>query len=220
MNAPLEVDFQETTGTESVLNSQLQLLRSRVEAELGKPSVILVTSAADRDGTSLTAYSLASCFVKSGHRAALVALTPSGGERHDVTMIDFPHQDGSAIERERLAKFVEELRSSQDFTVVDAGTLLGSASAMALASMVDGILLAVRVGRAPTDEDELMMQTIAHSRGHVLGVVATSEEAVAEFERMQAGDKPAAYEGLPRGVIPMRPRSYALSGDSLAQLDT
>jgi Mrp family chromosome partitioning ATPase len=219
MNAPLDIKLQEFAATEAVLNSQLQLLRSRVEAELGKPAVILVTSAAGGDGTSLTAYSLASCFVESGHRAALVDLTPGGAERHDVTMIELPHQDGSAIGRERLATFVEEMRSSQDFTVVDAGTFLSSANAMALAWMVDGILLAVRMGRAPTDEDEFMIQTIANSRGRVVGVVATSEEAVAKFERTQAGDRPTAYEGLRRGIKPIRARSYALSAESLAQLE-
>jgi Mrp family chromosome partitioning ATPase len=214
MNTSLDIELQEFAATEAVLNSQLQLLRSRVEAELGKPAVILVTSAADGDGTSLTAYSLASCFVKSGHRAGLVDLAAGGAEHHDVTTIELPHEDGSAIGRERLATFVKEMRSSQDFTVIDGGTFLSSASAMALAWMVDGILLTVRVGRAPTDEDELMMQTIAHSRGHVVGVVATSEEAVARFERIQTSDCPTAYDGVRRSIKPTPARSYALSAES------
>jgi Mrp family chromosome partitioning ATPase len=214
-----DLNLPESAAPEAVPNSQLQVLRSRVESELGKPAVILVTSAAGGDGSNMTAHLLAGCFMESGHRTALVDLTVSGARRHDVTMVELPHADGKAIGRERLAAFVEEMRSSQDFTIVDAGTFLNSATAMALAWLVDGILLAVRVGRAPTDEDELMVQTIAHSRGRVIGVVATSQEAVATFERTQANTQPVGFETLRRGSEPLRARPYSLSTDSLAKLE-
>ncbi len=194
MNKHKDSEPQDLTEVEAPVNSQVQLLRSRVEAELKKPAVLLVTSAHLGDGKTLTADSLARCFAKSGHRAALVNENRSGTGNSDgvvpepnpqghVTIMELPPECDNAVSREGLAAFVESLRSDYDYAIVDSGTYLSSNSAMALTQLVDGILLTVRVGRPSSDEDEMMVRMVEHFRGNVIGVVATDAGAIDEFER-------------------------------------
>jgi hypothetical protein len=179
---------------EAPLNSQVQLLRSRVEAELKKPAVVLVTSAHLGDGKTLTADSLARCFAKSGQRAALVnenrfgtgssdGVAPEPSPQGHVTMLELPPECDNAVSLEGLTAFVDSLRSDYDYAIVDSGAYLKSNSAMALTQLVDGILLTVRVGRPSSDEDEMMVRMVEHFRGNVIGVVATDAGAIDEFER-------------------------------------
>jgi Mrp family chromosome partitioning ATPase len=109
-----------------------------------------------------------------------------------VTLVGMPSEEGRVTERESLVAFIESSRAAYDYTVVDAGTFLRSNTAMALAALVDGILVTVRVGRAPSDDDELLVRTIEHSRGRIVGVVATDGKAIAEFERGHSVERTGA----------------------------
>jgi Mrp family chromosome partitioning ATPase len=140
-------------------NVQAQQLRARVEAELDKPAVVMVTSAQDGDGKSLTALSLARCFKSCDHRVVLVS-----------------REESSKIPRDRLAAFVEKMRSDYDFTIIDAETFMNSSNVMALTRLVDGIVLAVRIGRPPTADDDAMIGMIERFGGRVVGVVATEAD--------------------------------------------
>ncbi len=178
---------------EASVDSQIQLLRSRVEAEIKKPAVVMVTSAHAGDGKSLTASSLATSFAKSGHRAALVSENRGAGHDLDsalerrahgrVTTVELPPESDDAVSLESLKNFVDTMRTGHDYTIVDAGAFLDSNSAMALPGVVDGILLTVRVGRASSDKDEMMVRMIEHLGSNVIGVVATDPAAIAAFER-------------------------------------
>jgi Mrp family chromosome partitioning ATPase len=171
---------QENNATDPILNAKVQLLRTRVEAELGKPAVVMITSARAGDGKSLTAYSLAGCFAKYNHRVALVS--GSGEEYHQLSVLEMPGEESNAS-RDQLATFVEKMRSEYDFTIIDAETFVSSSTVMALSRLVDGILLAVRIGRAPTDDDEAMVAIIEQFGSRVIGVVATEADTIADFER-------------------------------------
>jgi Mrp family chromosome partitioning ATPase len=216
MNEPIDIDLQGIETSETPLNHQVHLLRSRVEAEFEMPAVVMVTSALDGDGKSLTAHSLASSLMKSGHRAALVSLTGRGKEVGEGTTAELSREDGSVIGRDRLATFVQEMRVKYDFTIVDAGTFLSSNAAMALAHSVDGVLLTVRIGRAPSDEDQLTIRTIEQSGGRVVGIVAADADTIARFERLRPGERVAGRERL-RLSEAKHARSYALPAESLAQ---
>ena len=216
MNEPLDINLQGFATNDSLLSHQVQLLRSRVEAEFEAPAVVMVTSALEGDGKSLTAHSLASSLMKSGHRAALVSLTGRANEPGDGTPIELSHEDGTVIGRDRLSTFVGEMRAKYDFTIVDAGTFLSSNAAMALARSVDGILLTVRIGRAPSEEDELTVRTIEQSGGRVVGIVAADADTITRFERLRPSDRVAAPERL-RLAQAKPARSYALPTESLAQ---
>ena len=198
---------------ETPQSAQLQMLRSHVEAELKSPAVVLVTSAHSGDGKSLTAHSLASSFVRTGHRVALISQSQGDPDGAGPARIDLPEEDGDPAWRDRLSALVKRLRADYDFTIVDPGTFLGSDAAMALGRLVDGILLAVRVGRAPSDEDELMVRAIDHCGGRIIGVVATDEEAVAEFGRSQSQPDAAARA---RARRPLERPPYVLPAKSLA----
>jgi hypothetical protein len=193
MNSRLDIKTL-TSTPDAAVDSQVQLLRSRVEAELKKPAVVMVTSAHTGDGKSLTASSLATSFAKAGHRAALVsenlgafheseALAQESPAHGHVAKIELPPETDNAVSRESLAAFVNTMRSNYDYAIVDAGAFLDSNSAMALPGLVDGILLSVRVGRASTGKDEMMVRMIEHLGSTVLGVVAADPAAIAAFER-------------------------------------
>jgi Mrp family chromosome partitioning ATPase len=168
-------------ATDPTLNTQAQVLGARIEAELGKPAVVMVTSASAGDGKSLTAYSLAASLEKNNHR---------------VTVIEIPNEGGNS--HERLSAFVEKMRSNYDFAIIDAATFGQSSSVMSLAGLVDGILLTVRFGRAPIDVDASMVGMLEQCSGNIVGVVATEAEAIANFER--AREESSAF---PRPLIPV-----------------
>ena len=100
-----------------------------------------------------------------------------------AAVLDLPPESDNAVSREALTGFIANLREDYDYAIVDAGTYLDSNSAMALTQLVDGILLTVRVGRASSDEDEMMVRMVEHFRGNVIGVVATDAGAIDEFAR-------------------------------------
>ena len=182
------------------MNPQQQLLRAQVERTLAAPAVIMVTSALQRDGKSLTAHSLAVCLARSGHKTALVDLTHAVGE--NVTQLtggseQATHHDvpapvsltpGLRSSRGAMKAFVDESRAAYDYTILDSAALLSDDIAMGLAGAVDGLLLTVRLGRAPSELDGLTMRLIERSEGRVIGVVATEPEAIEGFARRQFGE--------------------------------
>lgn len=188
MNEPRTDVSQKNIATHPAVEAQAQLLSVRVEAELGKPAVVMVTSAREGDGKSLTAYSLADAFAKSDHRVALVSRWSE--EYHQLPVVKIRSEDTDNFSRDRLAAFVEKTRAEYDFTVIDAETFTNRRS-VGLARLVDGILLAVRIGRAPTAEDEAMVAMIEQFGGRVVGVVATEANTIADFEHARR-DKPAS----------------------------
>jgi Mrp family chromosome partitioning ATPase len=186
MNHRTEPQLRENVATQPALQAQAQLLRSRVEAELGKPAVVMVTSARARDGKSLTAYSLAAALAKWNHRVALVSR--SCEEYQQLSVVKIPGDEGNS--RDRLAAFVERMRSEYDFTIIDAETFVKNSTVMALVRLVDGILLAVRIGRAPTADDQSMVGILEEFGGHVIGVVATEADTIDNFGAARL-EKPA-----------------------------
>jgi Mrp family chromosome partitioning ATPase len=176
------------------MNAEFQLLRAQVENGVNGPAVIVVTSAENGDGKSLTAYSLAECLARSGRKTALLDATSASpltsdrpllvaGEstRGESVKLALP-SDGPGISREVISDFFASARAEFDFTIVDTSALLASDRAIALAGLADGILLSVRLGRPATENDRMTVQFIEESHGTILGVVATTGSAVKLFE--------------------------------------
>jgi Mrp family chromosome partitioning ATPase len=170
-----------SNATDPRFLAQLQLLRSRVEAELPKPAVILVTSAARGDGKSLVAHSLAESFLRAGHRAALVHLTRSRDERPDLPEIASVQDAADTGTGDRVEAMVTKMRAGYDFAVVDGRPLLQDSAAVSLAPLVDGILIVVRVGRPESAADAAMMRTLKRAGARIVGVVAAEAQAIADF---------------------------------------
>lgn len=172
---------------ESSSQAQYALLRAHVEREVRRAGVVMVTSAEAGDGKSLTAYSLALSLAQSGRRTALVNATgdpaamPAIPDAPDQpTLVSIPRSLGSSL-RETLAEFVGAQRASFDYTIVDSAPLLTDNLAMLLADCVDGVLVSIRLGRKPTDNDEAAMQVMDQCNGRVVGVVAVTPEAIDDF---------------------------------------
>jgi hypothetical protein len=185
------------TPSQQSLSAQFQLLRTRVESCVSGPAVIVVTSAEAGDGASLTAISLAECLAGAGRRTALLFLNDAGnaplaeptpGRDQQLARVGVPMPlsipDGQlSLSRDDLRSFVDSVRSSYEFVVVDAPALLQSHRAMALAELSDGVLLSVRLGRHATDNDHITLEILKQSKGNVIGVVAAYSDAIAKFER-------------------------------------
>jgi len=189
------------------MNTEVQLLRAHLESSTSGPSIIMVTSAEAGDGKSLIAHALAHSLAKVGRRCALfdatlqakadlsrLALPEAGARPNMPVMMPLPVDDPSlAPSREVLAQFMDTVRASYDYAIVDTPAFLSSDLAMALGEAADGILLSVRVGRAPTERDVATIRVIEASKGNVIGVVAATPEAIKDFRKMQT----AAYKALP-----------------------
>lgn len=166
-------------ATDPAPNIQAQLLSVRVEGELRKPAVVMVTSARAGDGKSLTAYLLAASLEKANHR---------------VSLMEIPHEKETS--HEQLSAFIEEQRSNYDFTVIDAATFPKSSTVLSLARLVDGILVAVRIGRTPSADDQSMVGILEQFGGNVVGVVAIEADAIANFKRALGEDSHGRHFSL------------------------
>lgn len=203
------------------LASKFQLLRVRIESSVKTPSVIMVTSARTNDGKSLTAYGLAECLWKVGHRAVYVDTAPrSTAPRIDrtgqsvvpsVPMLWLSSEEsGLTASRDAIAAFVNRMRADYDYTIIDAAPLMTNSVAMLLASAVDAVLLAVRHGRPPGEDDELMVQTLRHLKAKVLGVIASSGESIADIKKQRDGATAAEAR-----VVAVDPRVEDVPGSAL-----
>jgi Mrp family chromosome partitioning ATPase len=187
---------------------EFRLLRNRIEAEIHAPALLLVTSATSDDGAGFTAYGLAESLGKTNQRTVLVTLdsslsTPVSGLAPEpvyrrratdpVTERPRPARAGSfsvvTISQERLstisrtsvAELVNELRSENDFVVIDAGHLPTNSFGLLLVTLADAVLVAFRSGRVQQAADQLMLDMLERAESKILGVVMTDQVAIDHF---------------------------------------
>jgi Mrp family chromosome partitioning ATPase len=212
---------------DNALKTQFQYLRARVESDLKTPAVVVVTSASAGDGKSITAIGLAEALRQVGHRVALVdasavdessrpALGPAPGANSGLYVSGLRFDRDNPFEsREHVRSLVRDTRGEFDFTIIDAAPFIRNSVAMLLASTVDGVLIAVRLGRSPTDEDVLMMRALDQARANVLGVVAVAPEHIDKHRSLAAGfplERVMSRESVPEGLFgPARLPDGALS---------
>lgn len=194
---------------------EVELMRARVEMHARKPAVIVVTSARAGDGKSLTAYSLAKSFARAGRRTALVETTNTTGSEESLSKafheIDIPLVRVGCAKAlhsgEVVSEFFAGLRATYEYAIVDSATLLADSVSILLAANADGVLLAVRLGRAPTDDDDLTIRLIEQKGCQIVGVVATSPAAIDAFETRRA----ELLEAVPRFSSALRERRNSVS---------
>ena len=189
-------DLRLSVAEQRSFAAQFQLLRSRVETSATGPCVIVVTSAEELDGTTLTATSLAECLARSGRTTALLTLDKMA-TRIDETQLKLasdavepcvprvlaiPHDD-DYVSHAELKGFLDSARASYEFLIVDAPAMLDNQRAVKLSELADGILLSVRLGRKMTDLDRNVLAIIRQSKQNVLGVVASTERAIRQCGR-------------------------------------
>jgi hypothetical protein len=188
-----------TTRAQDAMHAEFQLLRAYVERAANKgPAIVVVTSAEHGDGKSLMANTLAEYLARSGRKTALLdasrevnpdlraAKALEGGVRRDEPVaVSLPDME-LGLTRETIKEFIASVRSEFDFTIIDTTPLLASERAMVLSELADGILLSVRVGRVPTDNDKMMIRLLEQSQGNVLGVVTTAPAVIDRFAAARA----------------------------------
>lgn len=178
--------------------AQLRILRGQIELVMEQGSLILVTSARANDGSTIAANGLAEGLAASGHRVAFIdgTLPTNRADAERPRMSRYRIAELAAAgsrPNDAVATLVDKMRREYDFTIVDAPQLIESTTAMLLASVAEGVLLSVQLDRARCGEDESMMAALELAQARVLGVIASTQAAIAEFEReakaLVAGDR-------------------------------
>jgi Mrp family chromosome partitioning ATPase len=153
------------------LEEQLRILRVTVEADVGAPSQILVTSTGDDDGAPALALGLARAFAAAGRSTALLRL--DGAEQRAASALGL-----------RLA----ELKAQYDVCIVEATRALESSAALDAARIVDGVILVVGMGRRVRRADRDIVPALTRFGARVLGVVAAEPLRLAEIAEAGARD--------------------------------
>jgi Mrp family chromosome partitioning ATPase len=149
------------------IDDGFRTLRLTVDAAAPRPAVVLVGSVTSRDGVSRVAHGLALALVESGARTLLVTpgQLPRRIDGFDTMTLGEMSGGKSAF---------AELREHYDATVILAPALAQTARALELTRHVDGVILAVRLGRPITAEDERIGGDLQRIGASIIGVVTTN----------------------------------------------
>lgn len=190
------------------LSREFRLLRNRIEAAIQGPAVLLVTSASDGDGASLTAYGIAESLSRTHQRTALVTTaavghgpqpvgTPQppmrarGGNRSEpndgrLAIVAISYERVATIARSNVADMLAELRSQYDYIVIDGGDLPNNGFGLLFVGSADGVLVSFRTGRKQLEADRLMLDALERSEAKVMGVVMNEQTAIDRFNEDDA----------------------------------
>jgi Mrp family chromosome partitioning ATPase len=189
---------------------EFRLLRNRVEAEIKGRAVLLITSATDGDGASLTAYGLAESLSRTHQRTALVTTAavghgpvpvgaplppPRANSRraedrvdaarsvHDgrLSVLAVSHERVTTMSRNDVAEMLEQLREQYDYVVIDGGDLPNSGFGLLFVSSADGVLISFRTGRKQVAGDRVMLDALERSESKVLGLVMNDQVTIDHF---------------------------------------
>jgi hypothetical protein len=155
------------------IEDTLQSLRVLIEAQVKIPALLLVSAATNSDCSDAVAQYLADAFGGTGKSTLLVDTSRSRGEKRT--------EEGAATfdlvkavpTRDFHAK-LDVLRAGREITILHAAPLLAQPYGLELARLADGVLIAVRLGRAIRREDEHTRRTLEQLGARVLGIIQTS----------------------------------------------
>ena len=165
------------------------VIRTTIEAELSTPGVLVVSSAVNNDGTTGVAAGVVRSLTAAGYATLAVdaAASVPGAVNMDEAGAHLaesarPLQAGCDIlsiapaqalsaSGHAIKAFYESARSRYDYTIIDAAVI--GTGGLAFARAADGVVLALREGRAVDRADRDTVELFARLRVHFLGVVAT-----------------------------------------------
>jgi Mrp family chromosome partitioning ATPase len=192
---------------------EFRILRTRIEAEISPPAILLVASATARDGAGLTAFGLAESLSNSDQRTVLIATetmsTGSPGRiRNGLTqapatplkkgdgpfpVISFTAERLATMSRTNVAALMQRLRGEYDYVVVEAGDFPKNSFGVLVLSSADAALVTFRSGRSEAPADRTMIDTLERSKAKLLGVVMLDEAAIEEHARGREAEKPTEW---------------------------
>ncbi len=197
---------------------QFGQLRARIEATFREPSTIVITSASRGDGKSVTAFGLASALAEADHRVLLIdanldapTLSRMTHRPVSVSRLEKPQFSGfaevvtdqrfkgisfaderleTAMSLEKVAAAVADLQRHFDYLIVDAAQLVHSNLAVLFATIADGTMLTVRLGRLATAADDETMKTLRQAGATLLGALTVTPKLIKSFrDRLVAAEQ-------------------------------
>jgi capsular exopolysaccharide synthesis family protein len=103
------------------------------------------------------------------------AIRPTAAERFDLLGAGSVPQ-GPALDVDRVRSLLHSLKRRYDYVLVDGPAALAQSHAGVLGSLVDGILIVVRLGRTPKEAVAGAHRMLEELGGNVLGTCATGAE--------------------------------------------
>ncbi len=167
------------------------MIRATVEAQLAAPSVLAVSSALAGDGKTGVTTGIVRSLVAAGYRTLAVdagAAAPHMGAldspaalvaeaARPVAMgcdfVSLSLEQARAASAAAIEAFYATIRGRYDYAVVDTAIVGGGG--LAFARGADGVVLALREGRAASDADRVAVATFERLKVRFLGVVATHD---------------------------------------------
>lgn len=188
-------------------NNPFLMIRATIEAQLPAPGILTVSSALPRDGKTGVAAGIVRSLAAAGYTALAV---DAGSAPHAVSVdtaaallgdaprpveagcdfISIATAQARTASAAAIAAFFTMVRSRYDYAIVDATVI--NAGGLAFARGADGVVLALREGRAVSEADRQAVELFERLHVPFLGVIATRDEnhagaagAQSLYERLQ-----------------------------------
>ncbi len=181
------------------------VIRATVETDIAAPGILAISSAVTGDGKTAVAAGIARSLASAGYPTLVldagnvVALEPASAPRaltveavHErlnhavratesgcdyLSLLDLGAGVTSSVS---IAALYQAVRERYAYAVVDAGVLNGTG--LALARGADGVVLAIREGRAIVPPDGESVELLNRLKVRFLGVVATTERHPGDYD--------------------------------------
>jgi hypothetical protein len=166
--------FKKKSETSQRLSKAVAVASSR----LTLPAAILVAGATNEDNTERVAVELAGQFLEAAYRVGYVALGTSRKKMQvpeTVMMLNssgFSQNPSAGDFEARMQKW----RASVDVVIIDAPSFQADPMALRFGPFVDGVIVALRAGRAVRPEDGELAEVLRSLRAVLLGVVTTQQQ--------------------------------------------
>jgi Mrp family chromosome partitioning ATPase len=154
-----------------------QSLRVLLDAMLPPSAMVVVSSAGGEDGQAELACGLAHAFRESGRKTALISLYGKGDAQPScITDVDPRIFSGSLFQAPltpiELDSLIADVRAEHEVVIVACPPVVTESASLHLCRIADGVLLAVRLGRKVTADDEYAVTQLQRVAATLLGVVA------------------------------------------------
>jgi Mrp family chromosome partitioning ATPase len=154
------------------VEESFRYLRVRVQHDAFLPAVLAIGSAERGDGTTFVACGLAQAFAEAGRETLILDANPrASGISAELGLVNpigstepvrvakhlsvasFFDGDERLFEDDELTEMLTRMRSEFAVTIIDVPVIPGSGAALQITRVVEGLLIAVRLGRRPTHAD-------------------------------------------------------------------
>jgi Mrp family chromosome partitioning ATPase len=209
--------MRKTTMRNGLSDSEAQALRGTIEAHIPSPGAICVTAAQFADATEAVALSVAHAFAAAGHKTLLLDASGSGIDADDDEIAGLPEIQSAAavtdslhavarlgklrvarlaasacdrLRSDEVKAIVADLRAQYSTIVVNVGESASGGTALFFAREVDAVVVSIRLGRAATRDDRVLLERLAAVGANILGVVPVAARAKrGSNRRLPAGDQ-------------------------------